>query len=156
VIEQSYNDRRNIFVRRKRMSTAKAQNQAATGFGLRQRLVLSFIAISGFAVVAAVVGIYAFYAIGEGLHEVTAKSVPPAIATLELAQRTERIVAAGPALLAATNNAEFASASSTVGEEVNQAVRDDVDLRGAPGAILVPTATTAEPNSHAQFGQRCR
>jgi hypothetical protein len=38
---------------------------------------LSFIAISGFAVVAAVVGSYAFYAIGEALHRVTDKSVRP-------------------------------------------------------------------------------
>ena len=68
----------------------------------RERLLLSFIAISSFAVVAAVVGNYAFYAIGEALHQVTEKSVPPAIATLELAQRTERIVAAGPALLGVT------------------------------------------------------
>ena len=80
---------------------AKASKPARFGYGLRERLLLSFIAISGFAVIAAVVGNYAFYAIGEALRQVTDKSVPPAIATLELAQRTERIVAAGPALLAA-------------------------------------------------------
>jgi hypothetical protein len=49
------------------MSGGKPENQAI-GFGLRQRLLLSFIAISGFAVVAAVVGNYAFYAIGEALQ----------------------------------------------------------------------------------------
>jgi hypothetical protein len=51
-----------------------------------RRLLLAFIAISGFAVVAAAVGNYAFYAIGEALRQMTEKSVPPAIATLELAQ----------------------------------------------------------------------
>jgi hypothetical protein len=71
------------------MRAAKAMKRATTGFGLRQRLLLSFIAISGFAMVAAVVGNYAFYATGEALHQVTEKSVPPAIATLEFAQRTE-------------------------------------------------------------------
>src|SRR6516165_10623152 len=95
----------------------------ATTFGLRRRLLLSFIAISGFAVVAAVVGNYAFYAIGEALRQVTAITVPPAIASLEFAQRIERIVAAGPALLAATNNAELAGASTAVEQEVKEAAR---------------------------------
>ena len=89
------------------METAKESKTVAIGHGLRERLLLSFIAISSFAVVAAVVGNYAFYAIGQSLHQVTERSVPPAIAALELAQRTERIVAAGPALLAVTNSAEF-------------------------------------------------
>ena len=95
----------------------------ATTFGLRQRLLLSFIAISGFAVVAAVVGNYAFYAIGEALRQVTEITVPPAIASLEFAQRIERIVAAGPALLAATNNAELAGASRAVEQQVKDAAQ---------------------------------
>jgi signal transduction histidine kinase/methyl-accepting chemotaxis protein len=104
------------------MSGEKPENQA-TGFGLRQRLLLSFIAISGFAVLAAVVGNYAFYAIGEALHQVTDKSVPPAIATLEFAQSTERIVAAGPALLGANNKSEVASTSRAAEQEVKEASR---------------------------------
>src|SRR5207302_8387470 len=72
-------------------------------------------------------------------QQVTVKSVPPAIATLELAQRTERIVAAGPALLAATNNAEFASASSTVEEEVREAARllNDLPDKGGTADKLI-------------------
>ena len=92
----------------------------AIGHGLRERLLLSFIAISSFAVVAAVVGNYAFYAIGEALHQVTEKSVPPAIAALELAQRTERIVAAGPALLAVTDSAEFDAVSAVLDQELKE------------------------------------
>ena len=101
----------------------KALKPARVGYGLRERLLLSFISISAFAVIAALVGNYAFYAIGEALHQVTEKSVPPAIATLELAQRTERIVAAGPSLLAATNNTEFASASAAVEQELKEAAQ---------------------------------
>jgi len=113
------------------MSGGKTENQAI-GFGLRQRLLLSFIAISGFAVLAAVVGNYAFYAIGEALHQVTEKSVPPAIATLEFAQSTERIVAAGPALLAANNKSEVASTSRAAEQEVKEASRllDNVPATG--------------------------
>jgi hypothetical protein len=77
------------------MTEVNRSRPAKSGHGLRERLLLSFIAISSFAVVAAAVGNYAFYAIGKALHQVTVESVPPAIATLELAQSTERIVAAG-------------------------------------------------------------
>jgi hypothetical protein len=52
-------------------------NPIGVRYGLRERLLLSFVAISGFAVVAALVGSYAFYAIGEALHRVTDKSVRP-------------------------------------------------------------------------------
>jgi signal transduction histidine kinase/CheY-like chemotaxis protein/methyl-accepting chemotaxis protein len=105
------------------MSIEDRTNPARAGYGLRARLLLSFIAISSFAVVAAVVGNYAFYAIGEALHQVTEKSVPPAIAALELAQRSERIVAAGPALLGVTTTQEFKTASSALERELMAAER---------------------------------
>jgi adenylate cyclase len=105
------------------MTRASGSKPARFGYGLRERLLLSFIAISGFAVIAAVVGNYAFYAIGEALHQVTDKSVPPAIATLELAQRTERIVAAGPALLNVTTVEELRTASSALEQEFMEAER---------------------------------
>jgi adenylate cyclase len=103
------------------MTRLSGSKPTAIGHGLRGRLLLSFIAISSFAVVAAVVGNYAFYALGEALHQVTEKSVPPAIAALELAQRTERIAAAGPALLAVTNSAEFDAVSSGLDQELKEA-----------------------------------
>jgi signal transduction histidine kinase/DNA-binding response OmpR family regulator len=112
------------------MSRKKESKSVTIGRGLRARLLLSFIAISGFAVVAAVVGNYAFYAIGEALHQVTEKSVPPAIATLELAQRTERIVAAGPALLSVTSGKEFDAVSSVLDQELKEARRLLSELPG--------------------------
>ena len=103
------------------MTRANGSKPAAIGHGLRGRLLLSFVAISSFAVIAAVVGNYAFYALGEALHQVTEKSVPPAIVALELARRTERIAAAGPALLAVTNSAEFDAVSSVLDQELKEA-----------------------------------
>ena len=103
------------------MKIAKEPKTVAIGHGLRERLLLSFIAISGFAVVAAVVGNYAFYAISQSLYQVTEKSVPPAIAALELAQRTERIASAGPSLLAVTNTSEFDAVSSVLDQDLKQA-----------------------------------
>jgi hypothetical protein len=90
-------------------------------FGLRARLLLSFIGISGFAVIAAIFANYAFYTIGKALQDITESTVPPAIATLELAQRTERIAAAGPALLAATTPEDVQSITAGLEREVTQA-----------------------------------
>src|SRR5580700_2276459 len=103
------------------MTEVNELKSAKIGHGLRERLLLSFIAISSFAVIAAVVGNYAFYAIGKALHQVTEESVPPAIATLELAQSTERIIAGGPALLAVTSADEFKAESSGLDRELKTA-----------------------------------
>jgi signal transduction histidine kinase/CheY-like chemotaxis protein len=112
------------------MTEVSELKSAKIGHGLRERLLLSFIAISSFAVIAAVVGNYAFYAIGKALHQVTVESVPPAIATLELAQSTERIVAAGPALLAATSAEEFKAESSVLDQQLKTAGALLTDLPG--------------------------
>ena len=110
------------------MTEVPGSKSAKIGHGLRERLLLSFIVISSFAVAAAAVGNYAFYAIGEALHQVTVGSVPPAIAALELAQSTGRIVAAGPALLAVTNADEFKAESSLLDEELKTAGASLADL----------------------------
>ena len=148
------------------MSLNESSRPVAIGRGLRERLLLSFIAISSFAVVAAVVGNYAFYAIGEALHQVTEKSVPPAIAALELAQRTERIVAAGPALLGVTTTEEFKAASSALEREL---VGADGMLAGLPrqgvsdakldeilDVIIRVTANLRVPENCGAKEDRCR
>src|SRR6516164_8500434 len=93
------------------------------GYGLRGRLLLSFIAISSFAAIAAIVGTYALYTIGKALHEVTDRSIPPAIVSLELAQRTERILAVGPTLLGVSSANELAGESSALDEEFKEAAQ---------------------------------
>ena len=112
------------------MKIANELKKVRIGHGLRERLLLAFIAISGFAVVAAVVGNYAFYAIDQSLRQVTEKSVPSAIASLELAQRAERIIAAGPALLGATNAEDFTAVAAALDREVKEAGRDLSELPG--------------------------
>src|ERR1700730_12634141 len=103
------------------MTEGSGSRPSKTGRGLRERLLLSFVAISSFAIIAAAVGNYAFYAIGKALHQVTEESVPPAIATVELAQSSVRIVAAGPALLAVTSDAEFKTESAALDRELKTA-----------------------------------
>jgi hypothetical protein len=98
------------------------------GYGLRGRLLLSFIAISSFAAIAAIVGTYALYTIGQALHEMTDRSVPPAIVSLELAQRTERILAVGPTLLGVSSANELAGESFALDREFEKAAQLVLEL----------------------------
>src|SRR5262244_3592044 len=93
------------------------------GYGLRGRLLLSFIAISSFAAIAAIVGTYALYTIGKALHEMSDRSIPPAIVSLELAQRTERILAVGPTLLGVSSANELAGESFALDREFKEAAQ---------------------------------
>ena len=110
-------------------AASKPDQIATKGVGLRGRLLLSFIAISGFAVLAALVGNYAFLVLGEAL-EVSERSVPPMIASFELAQRVERIVAAGPVLLSVSSPAELEGESSIVDQELKGAAHALSELSG--------------------------
>src|SRR6516162_8719808 len=107
------------------MSKERLTSADATrpGYGLRGRLLLSFIAISSFAAIAAIVGTYALYTIGKALHEMTDKSIPPAIVSLKLAQRTERILAVGPTLLGVSSANELAGESSALDQEFKEAAQ---------------------------------
>src|SRR5215472_4550467 len=101
------------------------------GYGLRGRLLLSFIAISSFAAIAAIVGTYALYTIGKALYEMTDRSIPPAIVSLELAQRTERILSVGPTLLGVSSANELAGESFALDREFKEAEQLVLELSNA-------------------------
>ena len=82
---------------------AAAISNEATGIGLKGRLQLAFGAITLFVVIAAGVGLYAFFEVGKSLEQITEKALPPALTAGELLTKAEYIVAAGPALLASNN-----------------------------------------------------
>ena len=86
-------------------------------FGVRARLLLAFFGITAFAVLAAAVGIYAFRQVGERLDVVNTR-VPPTITSLELSRSAERIIAAAPALLAATDRKRRDAVKSQLEAEV--------------------------------------
>ncbi|MEX0589976.1 MAG: ATP-binding protein [Xanthobacteraceae bacterium] len=71
-------------------------------FGVRARLLLAFFGIAAFAVLAAAAGIYAFRQVGERLDIVDTR-VSPTLSSLELSRSAERIIAAAPAFLAASD-----------------------------------------------------
>jgi signal transduction histidine kinase/ActR/RegA family two-component response regulator len=73
--------------------------------GVRGRLFIAFFGISAFAVLAAIAAVYSILAIGGVLERTTQQRVPSALGSLEISREAERIVAAAPALLAATTTA---------------------------------------------------
>jgi hypothetical protein len=138
---------------------AAAISNEATGIGLKGRLQLAFGAITLFVVIAAGVGLYAFFEVGKSLEQITEKALPPALAAGELLTKAEYIVAAGPALLASNNAddinrlsasalAELANAATLLDRlqradldpAVVEAIREDISSLNGNLALLQKTA----------------
>jgi adenylate cyclase len=88
--------------------------------GVRGRLLLAFLGISAFAVIAAAAGLYSFGEIGKALGRITEERVPGALASLQLSRQAERIVAAAPALLAVHSEDELRRVSGGIAAEVGK------------------------------------
>jgi adenylate cyclase len=68
--------------------------------GVRGRLLLAFLGISAFALIAATAAMYSFSEVGGVLGRITEERVPAALLdSLEMSRQAERIVAAAPKLL---------------------------------------------------------
>ncbi|HET6468417.1 MAG TPA: response regulator [Geminicoccaceae bacterium] len=88
--------------------------------GVRWRLLLAFLGISAFVVLAAGAGTYAFRQVGGVLERVTEQRVPSALAALELSRQAERIVAAAPAMLSAGSPDQQREVSTAITAEVDR------------------------------------
>ncbi len=73
-------------------------NKSAS-MGVRARLLLAFLGISMFSLVAAASGLYSLSQVGGALSKITEQRVPEALSWLELSRRVESVVHAAPALL---------------------------------------------------------
>jgi phosphoglycerate-specific signal transduction histidine kinase len=73
-------------------------NKSAS-MGVRGRLLLAFVGISMFSLVAAASGLYSLSQVGGALNKMTEQRVPEALSWLELSRRVESVVRAAPALL---------------------------------------------------------
>ena len=89
-------------------------------FGVRGRLLLAFLGVSGFAILAAAAGMHSFLKVGEALDGITRDRVPSAVALLQLAAQAERIVAASPALVAVRSRAEHDAVSARIEGEARR------------------------------------
>ncbi|MGD9635768.1 MAG: HAMP domain-containing protein, partial [Pirellulales bacterium] len=102
-----------------------------TGLGLRGRLLLAFVGISMFTVVAGLTGHYAFNEVTRALDR-TGATIPPALAAVELARETTEVLSAGPRMLNARSEAEVGRLSDTASG----------DLRSVSRLVDVLRATT--------------
>jgi signal transduction histidine kinase len=112
---------------------------AGTGhIGVRTRLLLAFFGISAFAVMAAAAGIYAFREVGDRLDLVDTR-VSPTLTSLELSRSAERIIAAAPALLAATDRKRRDGIKAELAAEVDRLNTKLLDLKRDRGEALPRT-----------------
>ena len=84
------------------MSETTNSPASPTRFGVRGRLLLAFLSITTFAVLAAIAAVYALVKIGGAFDLITEERVPVALIAQELSREAERLVAIGPAMLSST------------------------------------------------------
>jgi signal transduction histidine kinase/CheY-like chemotaxis protein/HAMP domain-containing protein len=100
---------------------------------VRWRLLLAFLGISAFAVLAAAAGTYAFRRMTYVIERITEQRVPSALTALDLSRQAERIVAAAPTLLSAHSQGQYQEISATITAEVDRLetllaqIRSDVE-----------------------------
>jgi len=94
---------------------------------VRGRLLLAFFGISGFAVLAAVAGIYAFRQVGARLELIDAR-VPQVVSSLEISRAVDRLIASAPALLAANTTKERDEVASRMRPEADRLIIGLVDV----------------------------
>jgi PAS domain S-box-containing protein len=89
-------------------------------FGVRWRLLLAFFGISAFAVLAAAAAMYAFFEVDQSLGRIVQQRVPAAIGAQNFSRQAERIIAAAPSLLAASNPEELEQQSEEIQSEFDR------------------------------------
>ena len=75
-------------------------------WGVRGKLLLAFLAVAMFSVMAAATGIYSITQVGKSFDQITERRVPEALAWQELSRSIERVVRGAPALLAVDNETD--------------------------------------------------
>ena len=88
--------------------------------GVRGRLLLAFLGISVFSLVAAASGVYSLSQVGGELRKITEHRVPEALSWLELSRRVESIVRAAPALLVVNTDTERIEVSNEITSQIEQ------------------------------------
>ena len=88
--------------------------------GVRGRLLLAFLGICMFSLVAAASGLYSLSQVGGALTKITEQRVPEALSWLELSRRVERVVRAAPALLVVKTDGERIKVSNEIASQIAQ------------------------------------
>ncbi|MBQ0824702.1 response regulator [Microvirga sp. HBU67558] len=123
---------------------------------VRWRLLLAFLGISAFALLAAAAGTYAFRQMAFVIERITEQRVPSAITALDLSRQAERIVAAAPTLLSARSQMQYREISASITAEVDHLeallaeIKSDVDP--ATGTTMEPAVERLRRNLTALAG----
>jgi len=88
--------------------------------GVRGRLLLAFLGISMFSLVAAASGLYSLSQVGGALKKITEQRVPEALSWLELSRRVESVVRAAPALLVVKTDSARTEVSNEIASQIAQ------------------------------------
>src|SRR5437660_1673731 len=107
--------------------TADDTTRSGWNLGVRARLLLAFFGISGFAVLAAAAGIYAFHQVGDRLELIDAR-VPQVVSSLEISRAADRLIASAPALLAANTTKERDEVANRMRPEADRLIVGLVDV----------------------------
>ena len=91
-----------------------------TSMGVRGRLMLAFMGISLFALVAAASGLYSLSQVGGALNKITEQRVPEALSWLELSRRVESVVRGAPALLVVKTDDARIKVSDEIASQIAQ------------------------------------
>ena len=94
-------------------------NKSAS-MGVRGRLLLAFLGISMFSLVAAASGLYSLSQVGGALNTITEQRVPEALSWLELSRRVEKVVRAAPALLVVKTFSARLEVSNEIASQIAQ------------------------------------
>jgi hypothetical protein len=88
--------------------------------GVRGRLLLAFLGVSMFSLVAAASGLYSLSQVGGALTKITEQRVPEALSWLELSRRVESVVRAAPALLVVNTDSARIEVSNEIAAQAEQ------------------------------------
>ena len=94
--------------------------QTSASMGVRGRLLLAFLGISMFSLVAAASGLYSLTQVGGALNRITGQRVPEALSWLELSRRVESVVRAAPALLVVKTDRTRGEVWSEIASQIAQ------------------------------------
>jgi signal transduction histidine kinase len=106
--------------------------------GVRARLLLAFFGVSGFSILAAAAGIYAFRQVGTRLELIDAR-VPQVVSSMEVSRAADRLIASASALLAATTTKERDEISNWMRPEVDRLIigLNEVGRAGTAGDAAI-------------------
>lgn len=107
--------------------------------GVRGRLLIAFLSIAAFVVLASVAALYSFLVVGGILDRITQRRMPSALNTLEIARQVEQIVAAAPAFLSVTTHDQRQGLLREIRSKIDglNALVDELDSDDVGSSILL-------------------